>query len=240
MFYYVLMLGLLGMGINMAPTYHKGYGDAYVVCLLVARTVLVVMNYLTVFFNGPFGMAVPFGIGGTLSSIPWIVSLFIDHKKSMTCWWIGIVMDEVLTWSTPFFAGQFPRFRTPVHIEHLSERFGLFVIIVLGENIVGSLFSDEKGDYSAEVYGASALGIWTTFAMQWIYFDAEGAPKRKHAMRRALPKALAWGYVHTFLIASLVIAAAGAAGTLKACGKDTEISTGSRWMESARYRLRKT
>jgi low temperature requirement protein LtrA len=42
----------------------------------------------------------------------------------------------------------------------VQERFGLFVIIVLGENIVGSLYSDEKGDYSAAVYGASALGMF--------------------------------------------------------------------------------
>jgi hypothetical protein len=72
--------------------------------------------------------------------------------------------------------------------------------------------------------------------MQWIYFDAEGAPKRKHALRRVMPKALGWGYLHTFLIAALIIAAAGSSGTLKACSKDTEISTGSRWMESVRWR----
>lgn len=68
--------------------------------------------------------------------------------------------------------------------------------------------------------------------MQWIYFDAEGAPKRKHALRRHIVKAVGWGYVHTFLIASLVVAAAGTAGALKACGLDKDITLGSRWMES--------
>lgn len=70
--------------------------------------------------------------------------------------------------------------------------------------------------------------------MQWIYFDAEGAPKRKHALRRNIFKAIGWGYVHTFLIASLVVAAAGASGTLKACGKALDLGTGSRWMEAVR------
>jgi hypothetical protein len=82
-----------------------------VVCLLIAKCVLVTMNYLTVVFNGANGVAVPFGVGSTISSIPWIVSLFIDHKHSMTCWWVGVVVDEVLTWISPFFAKKYPRFR---------------------------------------------------------------------------------------------------------------------------------
>lgn len=38
------------------------------------------------------------------------------------------------------------------------------MIIVLGENIVGALYSTEEGQYTAAVYGASALGVYADCA----------------------------------------------------------------------------
>jgi low temperature requirement protein LtrA len=60
-----------------------------------------------------------------------------------------------------------------VAVAHFAERYGLFVIICLGESIVAIGLGATSGhrQLSAEEVTVVAFGLLTTIAMWWTYFD---------------------------------------------------------------------
>ncbi|MCY3601738.1 MAG: low temperature requirement protein A [Chloroflexi bacterium] len=94
----------------------------------------------------------------------------------------------------------------PVIVSHsLVERFGLFVIIVLGEVVVGVVrgLSESAGDLETIATGMLALGVG--FGIWWTYFDLTGR-RLPREDRTGLP---VWIVLHLPL--TMCIAAAGAA-----------------------------
>ena len=89
--------------------------------------------------------------------------------------------------------------------ESLVERYGLLVIIVLGEVVVGVVEGLSEAERSAEVIATGLFGLAIGFAYWWTYFDFVGR-------RRPLPiprVRLRWLFTHLPL--TMAIAAAGAA-----------------------------
>jgi low temperature requirement protein LtrA len=90
------------------------------------------------------------------------------------------------------------------HVSHLPERMGPFVIIVLGESILGvvvGLAGHEWDIYSSLSVG---LGLSIPFSLWWIYFDNIGGS----AIRAATEKGkrgiyYIWLYVHFPLVVGL-------------------------------------
>jgi low temperature requirement protein LtrA len=93
---------------------------------------------------------------------------------------------------------------TPWHPHHITERYGLFTLILLGESLLASanavieaLHDDQA---LAPLVSVAVLALVVTAALWWIYFWPP-----HHRAIRDLPSSLRYGYVHYF-----VFAAAGA------------------------------
>ncbi len=87
----------------------------------------------------------------------------------------------------------------------LAERFGLFVIIVLGEVVVGVVDGLSKAGQGPRSIATGMLGLMVGFAYWWTYFDFVG----RRLPRDSAPSLAGWIYGH--LPVTLSIAAAGAA-----------------------------
>lgn len=99
-----------------------------------------------------------------------------------------------------------PRFQLGVTATHsLVERFGLFVIIVLGEVVVGVVDGLSNARQSPRSIATGMLGLLVGFAYWWTYFDFVG----RRLPRNSGPSLAGWIYGH--LPVTLSIAAAGAA-----------------------------
>ena len=89
--------------------------------------------------------------------------------------------------------------------ESLVERYGLLVIIVLGEVVVGVVNGLSEAERSAEVIATGLFGLSIGFAYWWTYFDFAG---RRRPL--AIPSVrLRWLFTHLPL--TMAIGAAGAA-----------------------------
>ncbi len=101
------------------------------------------------------------------------------------------------------FSRTFGRGVVPTHA--MTERFGLFTIIVLGEVIIGIVdgLSHTERDPLTIVTGVIALGIG--FGFWWVYFDIIGGRLPRHTSLSVV----GWTLIH--LPITLAIAAAGAA-----------------------------
>ncbi|RHW26527.1 low temperature requirement protein A [Nocardioides immobilis] len=97
---------------------------------------------------------------------------------------------------------------TPWHAHHVAERYGLMVIIALGEGMIGTMASltvlSEDG-LTLEVAVLAAAGTAVTFGMWWTYFVIPHGEILHHRRDRSF----AWGYGHMPLFGAIVAVGAG-------------------------------
>lgn len=141
-------------------------------------------------------------MGFSLSIMLFVISVFVPPPARFVLWAVGLLIDLMTPLFTVRLQAQLPRFST----SKLPERFGLFVIIVLGESIMGvvnGLAKREKFTLLDALVGILAIAI--AFGMWWIYFDfvSRRPPKRGPVW------AVAWGYLHLPLIISITATGAG-------------------------------
>ena len=103
---------------------------------------------------------------------------------------------------------------------HFAERFGLIIIIALGESIVAIGVGAEGVDVDAGVITAAVLGVAVAAALWWLYFDvvalvAERRLVNAPTMRARMAMARdSYSYLHYPMIAGIVLIALGLKKTL--------------------------
>ena len=124
----------------------------------------------------------------------------------------------------PFFAER--KGRTPWHPHHIAERYGLLVIITLGEVILGTVAAlnavvHGEAGWTIEAALLAVAGVGLTFGCWWMYFAAAvGEPLVRHRER-----GFAFGYGHLAIFGSL--AAMGGGLHVAAYGLEGEAEIGA-------------
>jgi low temperature requirement protein LtrA len=98
--------------------------------------------------------------------------------------------------------------RSPWHPEHITERYGLFTIIVLGESILSAslaVTSLTVAGLTIELLGILFGGLVIVFVMWWLYFER---PVRE---RTTMREGFTWGYGHLPIWAAAAAVGAGLA-----------------------------
>ena len=98
---------------------------------------------------------------------------------------------------------------TPWNAGHIAERYGLLTIIALGEVLFGTVTSVaalvEKQGWSIQAALIAVAGVGLTFGLWWTYFIIPSS----QILRRHRRRAVAWGYSHILLFASIAATGAG-------------------------------
>jgi len=98
---------------------------------------------------------------------------------------------------------------TPWNADHIAERYGLLVIIALGESIFGTIASVsaivQEEAWSTEAVLIVVAGTGLTFGMWWSYFILPSATVL--AVRRE--RATVWNYSHIVVFSSIAATGAG-------------------------------
>jgi low temperature requirement protein LtrA len=162
----------------------------------------------------------------SVAQVCWVALAIIDFPLEVTA--VITLALLALEMSGPYIAERY-KGGTPWHARHIAERYGLLVIITLGEGILGTVAS-----INAVVHGSSGwtvnaavvaiAGIGLTFGAWWTYFAIPwGDVLELHRER-----SFVWGYGHMIVFGSLVAMGAGlhvAAYELE--GKTTISDTGA-------------
>jgi len=168
-------------------------------------------------------------IGHGLGAAIWLVSLAVPAPARYVLWGVGVFAD--LVWPT---AAARLKDAVPLHLEHLPERFGLFVILVLGESVAAVVTGLHDGEWKPAVVVTAVAAFVVAAALWWIYFDLSGgAAKRRLAMEG--DEVTKHGvhdfyvYVHLPLAVSLAAVAVGLEHAVLH-GADDHLSAGTRWV----------
>ena len=138
---------------------------------------------------------------------------FADGALQGALWGVAILLD----YGGPYFFGVDGWHMVP---SHFAERFGLIVIIALGESIVAIGVGVDTAEVDAGIVVAAVLGTIVAAALWWLYFDvvaivaerrlSQAAPGRE---RNSIGRD-SYGYLHLPMVAGIVLLALGLKKTL--------------------------
>jgi low temperature requirement protein LtrA len=151
-----------------------------------------------------FGLAGVFWIAGALVAEPlrtvlWVLAIAIDYGGPLTLFYLpGMKRMEGGDWS--------------VGTEHFAERFGLFIILALGESIVLTGATTSRLDLTPARTAAFVMAFLATAAIWWLYFTSV-AGIGEHALAASEDRSRlardAYTFLHVVFVAGIILSAVG-------------------------------
>ena len=146
--------------------------------------------------------AIRYAAGVATCQVLWVARLAVPGDLTVLSF-VAVALCEM---AVPIWAEQ-PRVTT-WHPAHITERYGLFTIIVLGESILAATIAlqtaFDAGFGDAEVISIAIGALVIVFAMWWLYFEVD-----ENRLLRTLPGAFFYGYGHLPVFASAAAVGAG-------------------------------
>jgi low temperature requirement protein LtrA len=201
----IFAVGLCGLFMALAvPDAYGDRGALFGCAYMAARIVLATMMFRRV----PWSIN-PIAVGLVVSGPLILAGGFVHGTAREAIWGVAALIDL----SSPTVLRN--RLRTMrFDPGHLAERFGLFLIIALGESVVaiGGPAAAQRGHLSAGVLSAVAAAFVLACGLWWVYFHFAA-----DAMRYALTTAQVQTHIarhvmtygHLMLIGSVIAVAVG-------------------------------
>ena len=143
----------------------------------------------------------------SIAQVGWVVLIFVNLPLSVTvAFMVLLVLLELVG---PYVAEHGKGGATPWNAHHIAERYGLLVIITLGEIVLGTILAlsavIEKQGWSVETVFVAFGGTALAFGLWWVYFTM---PSGK-VLARFRERGFRWGYGHYFIFVALAATGAG-------------------------------
>ena len=150
-----------------------------------------------------FAMATAVGMGLL------IAGSFFDGPTRTILWVVAALIDYA---GPAWLTRERLRGLQELVIAHFAERYGLFIIICLGESIVAAGVGASGRELTFGLIAAVALSVLIVVGLWWTYFDsfASTAEERLRAHDDpVLAAADGYSYLHLLLVAGIIVFAVG-------------------------------
>jgi low temperature requirement protein LtrA len=218
----VQITGSLVLAAGVPRAFEHGDLRVVIVGYVVLRTALAALWLRAARSDPPRrNTALRFAFGVTACQLCWVGMLWLPAPARLP----GIVVLIVAEVAVPVWAQSAGM--TPWHPRHIAERYGLFVLIVLGESVaaatvaVRGAFDRQHG--TGALYAVAAGGLLMVYAMWWLYF-ARPAHTLLATTHQAHRKRFIWAYGHYLIYASAAAEGAGLAAYADQVTHATEAS----------------
>ena len=197
------MSGVLILAAGIPPLFADSDFTIMVIGYVVMRTALLTQWLRASRSAGPLRRTtLTYAVGIAIVQVLWLLSLRLPAAVAP----VAIVILIVAEISVPVLAERHGN--TPWHPHHITERCGLFTLIVLGESLLASanaiIHALQDAESIAPLIGVAVLALIATAALWWIYFW----PPHHHAIGN-LRQSIAYGYGHYFIFAAAAAFSAG-------------------------------
>lgn len=98
----------------------------------------------------------------------WVISAFVPAPWAALLWMAALIVEIGNVFMPQTRALQS---LLPPDPHHMRERYGIFVIIVLGESFIKTITSASGLALNLDILVFSLLGIFVVVALWWLYFD---------------------------------------------------------------------
>ena len=215
---FVQIIGSMVIAAGIPSAFQHHDFDVIIIGYAIMRLSLVVQWLRAAYSDLPRRKtALRYALGIFLVQIAWVLFHFSPINFTVTLFFILVVAELAV----PVWA-EAPAM-TPWHPHHITERYALLTIIVLGESIVGSFIaiSDALNNqlFSMELLFLMVGGLLLMFTMWWAYFDHSAVEKLNNRKR-----AFVWGYGHFFIFFSIAMIGASLAAAVDVATHQAHIS----------------
>ncbi|MEL6151999.1 MAG: low temperature requirement protein A, partial [Chloroflexota bacterium] len=192
------MFAIASVGLSVSAA----FGDLYIqftLAYVITRLMLVLMYARTYRAHPESGkFARGYIIGFMAGIVIWLGSLALPAGYHWVGWLVGIVVE----FSVPQLPGIVEeRRKWGVDVHHISERFGIFTIIVLGESFVKVLDDAQGATIGVPELAFSTFGLLVVYSLWWLYFEDTAGKEVQFAQNF---RANCWVYGHLPLATALV------------------------------------
>jgi low temperature requirement protein LtrA len=193
------MLAVIAMALSVHDALHGG-STQFALSYVAVRAVVLALNARARRHAEPARPLLnlylaAFSVGASL----WLVSLLLPEPRRYLLWALGLAVDLSAPW-----LGRGRMARAPIHASHITERFGLFTLIVIGESVISVAQGAAGVDWETGTLAVAVVGFLVVACLWWIYFEYVGAL----AIHSVL-EGLCFTYAHLPLLAGLVSVAVG-------------------------------
>ncbi|MGY1603953.1 low temperature requirement protein A [Geodermatophilus sp. SYSU D00815] len=149
-----------------------------------------------------------YAVATSVAQVGWLALLIAQTSLLVT--FLCVVVLVLVELAGPVVAEKL-KGGTPWHAHHIAERYGLLVIITLGEGLLGTtvalaaIIGPEGPGWSADVVVLGLAGTALTFGMWWMYFVLPFG----QVLDRHRERGFGWGYGHIVLFGAAVAVGAG-------------------------------
>jgi low temperature requirement protein LtrA len=173
----------------------------------VVMRIAMVAQWLRAASGDPAGrpVALRYAVGITILQVGWVARLFLPHQAGLVAFYV-LAVGEMLLPAWAERAGA--RGGSPWHPGHISERYGLFTLIVLGECIAAAtvaIHAASASGLSAGLLAVAGGAVLLVFSVWWWYFEHPS----EEGLRLSRQNAFVWGYGHYFVFGSVGALGAG-------------------------------
>ena len=186
------LLKLAGMAavIGLAATATEATGDRaalFAGCHVLLRVVLLV-QYLRVHRHVPEARSVtrPYLAATAAGGLLWAVSALLPVPVCFVLWGLAVAVELLVPLVATRSAAE-----VPLHLEHLPERFALFVILVLGEAVAAVARGVHDARWTAAAVAVAVASFVLTAGLWWGHFDLAGVGAREQLDRDGEPRGAA-------------------------------------------------
>ncbi|MFI5706925.1 low temperature requirement protein A [Kribbella sp. NPDC051620] len=164
------------------------------------------------------GTSFRYAAGISIVQVGWVLRIAVFDSVSPWTFLFLVVLELLVPWWAERAA------KTNWHPHHIAERYGLFVIIVLGESVLAATRAVqdavEASHVSLDLIVVALCGLVLLFSIWWLYFlhpSGTGLADRRH-------RSYHWGYGHYGIFGALAALGAGLEVSVEQAGHHIEAS----------------
>lgn len=167
-----------------------------------------------------------YALSFSLALAVWLFSIWVPAPLRFWLWGLALLIEignGPLTYLTIR--------QVPAQVSHMDERFGLFVIIVLGEAVVAVSAGVTEINWDGPALLTALGGFGVAVCLWLLYFiraDAAVINRALRSDRRALFLAYVYGYSHFFVFAGITAAGVGIEAAIPAAAAGQGLPLGAR------------
>ena len=203
-----IMFGMIVLGLTIPGALLSG--SAQFASVYAALRLAIVGLYFQAWRLVPEAreLTMRYTLSFAIALVLWIVSIALPPPIQFMLWGVALLIEVSngpITYATIR--------SVPTQVSHMDERFGLFMIIVLGEAIV-SVASGVSGiQWQWQETLTAISGFVVATSLWWLYFECAEDSVINQALRsnrkRTLLRSFVYGYSHVLVFAGIVASGVG-------------------------------
>ena len=193
------------------PSAFSGRATLFAVCYAAVRFLhLGMYAHAARIGSASWSAIASFAVTVTIGMTLIVIGSLLPEGWQVALWTVALLIDYA---GPAWLTREQLRGLQQVAVAHFAERYGLFVIICLGESIVAIGLSADAHTIDARLVTAVALGLATTVGLWWTYFDRFAAVAEERLRGHddvVLAAADSYSYLHLAIVAGIIVFAVGA------------------------------